>query len=165
MAAAQTYEPIATYTAGSNFTTYSFTSIPSTYTDLIVAMNLKSVSGTPSVYIQFNGDTTGTNYSMASIYGTSGAISQYRASNINWVSAFTNGVSANNFNNGNINIMNYANTSTYKTSLTRWCGADYEVDLISGMWKSTSAINQITLTAQSNLVAGSTYTLYGIKAA
>jgi hypothetical protein len=167
MAAGSTYTPIATYTAGSSFTTYSFTSIPSTYTDLVIIMNAKSASGTPSIYMQYNGDTTSSNYSYTGMYGrVAGAVAGgSRATTINWVSAFMDGVSPNNFNNGIIQINNYSNTTTYKTNLCRWAGADYEVDAMVGMWKSTSAINQVTLTAQTSLAAGCTFTLYGIKAA
>jgi hypothetical protein len=61
--------------------------------------------------------------------------------------------------------MNYANTSTYKTVLTRSNKYD-RVGAIVGLWRSTAAINSITLTAYSNTYAiGSTFTLYGIAAA
>jgi hypothetical protein len=165
MAIAQTYEPIATTTFGSAASAVTFSSIPSTYTDLVIAINAKSSAGTPSIYLQYNGDTTGTNYSYTGFYATSGALSSYRATNIIWISAFMNGVSPNTFNSGVINIFNYTNTATYKSCLARWNGQDYELDAVAGKWNSTAAINSITLTAQSNLVAGSSFTLYGIKAA
>jgi hypothetical protein len=166
MAAGSTYTPIATTTLSSAAASYSFTSIPSTYTDLIITINAKAAAaGTPSIYMQYNGDTTNANYSHTGLYGTSGGVGSAKGTTINWVSAFQNGVSANNFNNGNISIMNYANTTAYKTNLARWGGSDYEVDAIAGMWKSTAAINQITLICQQNLIAGTTFTLYGITAA
>lgn len=163
---ATTYEPIATTTLGSATTTITFSSISSAYTDLILIMNTKAVTGTPSIAMRFNGDN-GTTYSWTALVGNGTAASSSRASTTanNWVSALLNGVSSTNFNSGTIQIMNYSNTTTYKTAITRWAGADYEVDAICNLWRSTAAINEVSLIAQSNLVAGSTFTLYGIKAA
>jgi hypothetical protein len=58
-----TYEPIATYTASGSPTSYTFSSIPATYTDLYIALNLTS-SGDNAGGFQwrYNGDT-GSNYS------------------------------------------------------------------------------------------------------
>jgi hypothetical protein len=163
---AKTYEPIATTTLGSANTTITFSSIPATYTDLILVMNTKASTGTPSIAMRFNGDN-GTNYSFTALVGNGSTASSNRATSTvnNWVSAMLNGVSSTNFNSGTIQIMNYSNTTTYKTAISRWAGADYEVDAICNLWRSTAAINQVSLIAQSNLVAGSTFTLYGIKAA
>ena len=57
-----TYEPIATNTLGSAASSVTFSSIPSTYTDLIVVMNYANSTGLADVFFRFNGDT-GSNYS------------------------------------------------------------------------------------------------------
>lgn len=164
--AGATYVPIASQTLGSAASSVTFSSIAGTYTDLIVVINAKAVTGTPSIALRFNSDS-GSNYSYTGLAGNGSSASSARASNTStaWVSAYLNGVSSTNWNNGIIHIMNYANSTTYKTSLARWAGADYEVDAIVTLWRSTSAITEVNLIAQSNLVAGSTFTLYGIKAA
>jgi hypothetical protein len=72
------------------------------------------------------------------------------------------------YSNAIINIQNYSNTTTYKTALLRSnlaTGTYPGVDAFVGLWRSTSAITSITiLPASNNLLSGSTFTLYGIKA-
>ena len=63
--------------------------------------------------------------------------------------------------------MNYSNTTTYKTVLTRANIASADVEAVVGLWRSTSAVNQLDV-KQGGAVTfsvGSTFTLYGIKAA
>jgi FlaG/FlaF family flagellin (archaellin) len=65
-------------------------------------------------------------------------------------------------------FMNYSNTTTYKTVLGRSNVQDFRVASIVGLWRSTSAINTISLrsdNASYNFTVGSTFTLWGIKAA
>ena len=60
--------------------------------------------------------------------------------------------------------MNYANTTTFKTYLARYNATSTQLSDEVALWRSTAAINSITLTAVSaNFNAGSTFTLYGIK--
>lgn len=165
MSKTATYSLIESQTLGSATTTITFTSIPATFTDLILVMNAKASTGTPSIAMRFNGDN-GTNYSWTALVGNGTAASSSRATSTanNWVSALLNGVSSTNFNSGTIQIIDYANATTYKTALSRWAGADYEVDAICNLWRNTAAINQVSLIAQSNLAAGSNFKLYGIQA-
>ena len=66
----------------------------------------------------------------------------------------------------NIQIMNYSNTTTYKTALSRSNNANTGTDAIVGLWRSTAAINSIVVLISGNQFAtGSTFTLYGIKSA
>ena len=64
--------------------------------------------------------------------------------------------------------MNYANTSVYKTVLLKNndSGTSNTVSASVGLYRSTNAINAVNiLPGSGNLPAGSTFTLYGIKAA
>jgi hypothetical protein len=63
--------------------------------------------------------------------------------------------------------MNYSNTTTYKTVLLRSNNASAITVATVGLWRSTSAINTIKIYADGAAVfsVGSTFTLYGIKAA
>ena len=70
MAAGSTYTPIATTTLGSAATSYTFTSIPSTYTDLVLVGNLSSSSNT-NISIRIYSDS-GTNYSNTYLTGVNG---------------------------------------------------------------------------------------------
>jgi len=69
-----------------------------------------------------------------------------------------------------VQIQNYSNTTTNKTMLVRGNierpGVGGEVSAIVGMWASTAAVNRVDfITGSSTFLAGSTFTLYGIKAA
>jgi len=62
--------------------------------------------------------------------------------------------------------MNYANTTTYKTFLVRGANTAGNIDADVGLWRSTAAINSVTvLIGSGSLSSGSTFTLYGIAAA
>ena len=70
------------------------------------------------------------------------------------------------FATGITHIMNYSNSTTYKTVLTR--GGDGSILVANvGVYRSTSAITQIQIEPQAggNFDVGSTFALYGITAA
>jgi hypothetical protein len=158
-----TYEPISTTTLGSAQASFSFTSIPGTYTDL-VAVVVATTSG--NLKIRFNSDTS-TNYSNTVLYGIGTTSTSGR--NIN-DSGLAFGTTANTLGNG-VNLyhfMNYSNTTTNKTALSR--GNDSDGPLVRadvGLWRSTSAITSITFYSSNavDISTGSVFTLYGIKAA
>jgi hypothetical protein len=161
--ATATYVPLATQTLGSAGTV-TFSSIPSTYTDLRLVVSVIGNSGNPITF-RFNGDT-GTNYSWTMLDGTgggTGSISTTSAS-LDTMGAYLNGLSTTP-QMGTLDIFSYAG-STYKTSLSSWAGdqnGSGEVEVIVHLWRSTSAINSIALTNNgTNFSAGSTFTLWGI---
>lgn len=170
MAAGATYEPIQSYTLASAAASITFTSIPSTYTDLRVSftMNGQSVaSGVP--ILQFNSDT-GTNYSLTRLAGQgTGAYSarDNSASSISLASYTAPQTSTPTFIA--LDIFSYAG-STFKTNLITF-NNDYNgsgsVEYAVGLWRSTSAITSIQLKApgSNTFNIGTTATLYGIKAA
>jgi hypothetical protein len=66
------------------------------------------------------------------------------------------------------NIQNYANTTTYKTALNRSNAASQGVEALVTLWRSTAAINSITISTDNGgsiIDTGSTFSLYGIKSA
>ena len=167
MAALSTYTPIATYTATGSVATYTFSSIPATYTDLVLVVNAKGASAS-NLRIQFNGDTT-TNYSRTGLSGTGASAVSYRTSAFASIppDAYAT-LDTSNFNYNSVtSIQNYANSTTYKTTLTRTNNAATGTDANIGLWRSTAAITSVTIfTSDSgNYASGSTFTLYGIKAA
>jgi hypothetical protein len=166
MAAGSTYTPIATQTLGSAAASVTFSSIPSTYTDLILIANNSSASNQDALVLKVgNGSVdTGSNYSTTFVYGTGSGTGSSRtssATNIFW------GRSSSVMNANTLHLMNYSNTSTYKTVLSRGNAADAIAIAYVGLWRSTSAINIITIGTEvgGNISAGSTFTLYGIAAA
>jgi hypothetical protein len=168
MAAGSTYTPIATQTLGSAVSSVTFSSIPSTYTDLILIANTGFVNtGSDNQFeARVNGDS-GSNYSVTGLFGDGSSVYSYRQSNNTWIEM--NRINYSLTNTIIMQLNNYSNTSTYKTIITRTNGTATQISATVNLWRSTSAINSISLSnyyAGSNtFFAGSTFTLYGIAAA
>lgn len=166
----KTYTPIARTTLSSAAATVTFSSISGSYTDLILVVNCGASSAGVTHDFRFNSDS-GTNYSLTDLYGNGSTAASSRASN-QTKGSFAYFVVADSpvEHNAILHIMNYSNTTTFKTALSRsnrgsannFPGAEAIVNL----WRSTAAITSITLLPNAgNFVAGSTFTLYGILAA
>lgn len=165
MAAGATYEPLATTTLGSANSTITFSSIPSTYTDLRLVVTGNRVSGTAASTVQFNSDTA-TNYSSTYIEGNGSTATSGRTTSGTYI--FNLGLlTSSNPCLAVIDIFSYAG-STYKSALMSSSadqnGSGY-VDRLVGLWRSTSAITTITLSQTNNFSIGTTATLYGITKA
>lgn len=159
---ASTYEPIATTTLGSATNTLTFSSIPSTYTDLMIIANHTSSAGL-GWFMRFNGDNA-TNYSMTYVGGNGTTAESVRESNATCTRV---GNSYTTIGTTIIQIQNYSNTTTYKSQISRTNNPSNFVAAIVGLWRSTAAITSVTLLTNvvDTFSAGSTFTLYGIKAA
>jgi hypothetical protein len=157
-----TYTPIATTTvSGTSTTTFTFSSIASTYTDLLIVAN-GSMSADQYMALRFNGDT-GSNYSDTYISGSGSTDTSGRTTSQTY-GRFGSGT-VNGLWSSIIQIQNYSNTTTNKTWLWR-SNLDY-VTAGASCWRSTVAINSVTLFTNSAayFTAGTTFTLFGIKAA
>jgi len=167
MAAGNTYEAIATNTLSSATSSVTFSSIPSTYTDLVLVSNFGTTATGEVTGLRLNSDTA-TNYSMNSIYANSSNVIVYRRINdiaMNY-SAWNGTTATLGGSVGIYHIMNYANTTAFKTALGR-SGDDSPISEVTvGLWRSTAAVTSVTFfVTTTTLKAGSTVTLYGIKAA
>lgn len=166
MPAGSTYSTIATHTLGSNQADYTFTSIPSTYTDLVLVIN-GQVSSSVTAICQFNGDT-GSNYSTTELFGDGTTASSFRTSLSLAIMGIGAQISSGSQFMSILNFQNYSNTTTFKTVIGRTAQASLGTNAIVGLWRSTSAINSIKLlgyAGASGFTAGTTFTLYGIAAA
>jgi hypothetical protein len=167
--ATSTYTPLATTTLGSSVNSYTFSSIPSTYTDLIIVQSA-FVANQDQTRIQFNSDT-GSNYSNTDLWGSGSAAGSVRStSQTSMQTAYYAAVDISPAVTTWIyQIMNYSNTTTYKTVLVRANNAasGRGVDASVGLWRSTAAITSVSLNMDSahQFTSGSTFSLYGIKAA
>lgn len=161
---ATTYKPISTNTLTSATSSVDFTSISGSYTDLIIVVSgIASSGGTTGVLIRLNSDT-GTNYSATQLDGDGSIVGSYR--DTNFTSMNIGLLSGTHQSNSIIHIMNYANTTTYKTLVTRGNDGSGYIRVAAGMWRNTSAVTSVTLYIPSvNFASGTTFTLYGIKAA
>lgn len=162
---ASTYEPIATTTLGSAAATITLSSIPSTYTDLRIVIFHTANSDTRD-YLQFNSDT-GTNYSRTILYGNGTSAATSRATSQSLMTVAPNSNTSTTFTT--YDVFNYASTSVYKTVLgTASLDANGSGWTCVGvnLWRSTSAINSITINGNgTNYSTGTMVTIYGIKAA
>lgn len=166
MAAGNTYTQIASTTLGTAASSVTFSSIAGTYTDLVLICDTKATSGTPNMRLQFNGDT-GTNYSSTVLAGNGSSAASTRYSTIAYIGVDYFGYSDTiNFKNTIINIMNYSNATTNKTTINRANNAATGTDAIVGLWRNTAAITSLVIfPSGSTYVTGSTFNLYGILAA
>ena len=158
--------PIATTTLGSAASSITFSSIPATYTHLrVVFTGLGDTSGNAG-RMTVNSDT-GTNYSRTQLLGDGATAYSNAVTNSAFI-ALTTG----NFVTYpwfvSVDIFNYAG-STYKTMLLSFSSdrnGTGDINRAVNLWRSTSAITSIQLTTSGgNYTAGSTATLFGIKAA
>ena len=158
-----TYEKIATSTLGSAAASISFTSISGSYTDLVIVLNGSITSASAFFQIQMgNGsvDTTGSNYSATRLYGNGTAASSDRYTSSQ--PAFAFGITGTNQSNAIIQINNYSNTTTFKTTLVRFSQPNGDVGTAAQLWRSTVAITAVTLVGGANFSSGTTATIYGI---
>jgi hypothetical protein len=159
-----TYEPIATSTLGSANNSITFSSIPSTYTDLRLVVVGTTNLDTVEVRVQLNNDTTSL-YSNTQLTGNGSSASSNRYSSTYF--QFIGSASATIPNVGTMDIMSYAG-STFKTVLTTWSGdlnGSGTVERTVSLYRSTTAISTVKVSASGSntLSTGTTATLYGIK--
>lgn len=162
---ATTYEPIATTTLAAQSFTITFSSIPSTYTDLRLVLNHLGAVGSTGYnpVITFNNDTA-TNYSYTNIQGNGTAASSSRGASTTEIALNGGATSTSIPTLSIVDIFSYAG-STNKTVLTRVNGdangSGYVTNAVA-LWRNTSAISTITLTMGVRMGIGTTATLYGI---
>lgn len=159
-----TYEPIASATTSSSASTVTFDNIPSTYTDLVVVVAFGSASNVVAD-ITINNDT-GTNYSLTRLTGNGTTAASARTTNNSSV-LFINGVAVPTTATCIVvgHFMSYANTNVFKTILMSTANAASAVAARVHLWRSTSAITKLHFATGSTFTDGSTFSLYGIKAA
>jgi hypothetical protein len=161
-----TYIKLASTTVGAGgASTITFSSIPQTYTDLVVKVNARgtNASTTVEMLVSFNGVST--NLSSRLLYGTGAAVGSVAPSNIAGAISAANDT-ASTFGNSEIYIPNYAgstNKSVSFDSVSENNATTAYQYLTAGLWSNTSAITSVTLTpAASNFAQYSTATLYGV---
>jgi len=166
---ANTFELIASSTVGSGgASTIDFTSIPSTYTDLVLKVSGRQ-GGENAFAITFNGATT--SYAVKRLQGDGSSASSNDAAGVTTairvIGINPSGATANTFSNSEIYIPNYT-SSNYKSvsydGVNENNATEIYMNLAAGLWSNTAAINQITITPLAGSLAQySTAYLYGIK--
>ena len=165
---AQTYDAIASQTLTSTTATITFNSLGS-YTDLVLVICASSnhTDNGSRGYIRFNSDS-GNNYSDTWLGGNGTAATSNRDAPQSSIAYGVVGNVSTQFESQIIHVMNYGNSTTYKTTLSRSSKSDgYNNGLRAtvGLWRNTNAITSISLTCDGSYISGSTFTLYGVKSA
>ena len=162
---AKTYDPIATTTLGSSTASYTFSSIPQTYTDLVLIIN-GTASAANGVKFRVNGLSTNI-YGCTVLYGTGSTAGSYRAGTAGTYNTYGSNLPTS--NNGTIisNFLSYSNTTTFKTTVSRADPSSGDTTAAVSISATTDAITSITslFDTSATFSAGTTFTLYGIKAA
>lgn len=169
-----TYTLISTTTVSSPAYSVTLSSIPQTYTDLVLKISARSDYGSNGheMSIQTNSLTSGYTNRMA--YRSGNSIVSANSSNTfhTWAGGVVGAsATANTFSNCELYFPNYSNSTTAK-AMSADVTTENNADAVGAYWlnsginTNTAAITSLTLTCwQSfiNFVAGSTFTLYGIK--
>ena len=170
---ASTYQAIATQTLGSSAAAVTFSSIPSTYTDLVLVCVAGGNNAGYTMTMRLNGDS-GSNYSVTQVVGPGGGSGASSRESSQTQYNVSSGIGVGTTNGSMLvvsNFQNYANTNINKTIISRVSesSATYPgVSITTGLWRSTAAITSIQLSivnGTANFNATSTFTLYGIQAA
>lgn len=164
------FESIATATGTGSSATITFSSIPNTYKHLqirAIATGVDNAGGSGNISMRVNSDST-SNYNRHALYGN--------GSTVTATGAAASSITVSNWGNTMalsyptaliIDVIDYADTSKNKT-IRSFSGIDSngtltgEINLSSGLWRSTSAINSISLIS-AGYYSGTTFALYGIK--
>lgn len=171
---ATTYTLISSVTVGSGgAASITFSSIPSTYTDLVIKLSTRSsrnVFAASAIDLKFN--SNGADYSTRMLLKESTTISSGSSSaaaqaDVGYTSQDTD--TADTFGSGEIYIPNYAssNFKSFSADLVQENnGSTQYMSIVAGLWSNTSAITSVAFrifTGSFNFKQYSTATLYGIK--
>jgi hypothetical protein len=169
---ATAWTKINSFTATSDTTGTTFSSIPGTYTDLLLVSSVRGNENYDYIALSFNGSAA--DFNSRWIFGQPGTVASGTRSDSNISSTVANSTYPSTiFATNHLYIPNYTNTSFNKCFL--WNAGqgnnnptyDSYNQLGAGQWSQTAAITSITITAgdggTKRFVAGSTFYLYGIK--
>jgi hypothetical protein len=166
-----TYTLISSNVLATNTANVTFSSIPSTYTDLVLRLSTRETPATPTTtfYLKFNALTTG----YSDTYVSTASASPFSARNSGG-SAFEIGAdpgstaTSNTFSSVEIYIPNYAGAtnkpvSAFSVSENNSATAgNSDIRIDASLLSNTAAITSITVMG-ANFVSGSSFYLYGLK--
>ena len=165
---ANTFELISAVTVGSGGTaSIDFTSIPSTYTDLVLKLSVRSAgTSTNAILLRLNGSTS--SGTIRALEGSGSAASSWTDTKSYAGNIPPSTYTASTFANNEVYIPNY-NSANYKSSsvdsVTENNATAALADLQANLWSNTAAVTSITLAPNgaNNFAEFSTAYLYGVK--
>lgn len=164
-----TYTKIASVTLTSNQSAIDFTSIPSTYTHLLIKLSLDGLGYNATTgNVTFNGGASSFNYRKLFKDGASATATLSTANGAENIPLEMGGgtnTTASCFGPNQIFIANYTSSNNKITHIefaTEANTNDKWVGWATAWWTGTAAVDRVTITGNSNWVADSTAVLYGI---
>ena len=171
-----TYTLIQSQTLASSAASVTFSSIPATYTDLVLKMSGRSSYSGAAVYdgfnLYFNGDSSSL-YSDTTLNGTGSANSSYTDHNQPYFNLYFqatgNSNTANTFGSSEVYIPNYTSTTSKPVSafgVGENNTTNAYMSAIANLYRNTTAISSINIGASNNggtWLTGSSFYLYGIS--
>lgn len=166
-----TFTQLASTSIASTTASFTFSGIPSGYTDLRVVWNSRMQSSTDNLsFYALNGDAAA-NYIGHLYYGDSAGFpsGNYRTADTPGVLSWripTSADTAGMYNRGFLDIHNYLNT-THRKAMHGVNDTDGALNDLTWTWNNTAAITSITfnMTGNAGFLINSTFALYGILAA
>lgn len=163
---------ISAVTLGSDSASVTISSIPASYTDIVLSCSVRSTASVTAdlVAFQFNG-AGNTNLSSRAVYGWGTTIASTSTSNVASYGVPGASAAATVFGSAELYISDYSSSSVNKAvalvavspNNVSATGAN---GVSAGLWNNTSPITQITcLCSGGSLLAGSTFYLYGVSKA
>jgi hypothetical protein len=154
-----TYTPLATVTLTSTASSVTFSNIPATYRDLIVVFKGAQNASSTTYIMRFNGDSA-SNYSQVLMNGNGSSA----ASSTSTPTGASFGVIGTAQSNILYQIMDYSATDKHKTVLTRTDDPAVQTVAFASRWANTAAITSVAIVSGNQFIAGTTVSMYGIKA-
>ena len=164
---ATTFTLIQNYTLSTATASFDFTSIPATYTDLVIKLSVRCADAAQDrqLFMQYNGSAI--TKSSRVLRGSGSSATSYTSTDMETARVDGAGSTASTFSNIEVYIPNYAG-STYKSAssdgVTENNATGAYAELAALLWSNTNAINQVTFTVDggTNFVTYSSASLYGI---
>ncbi len=165
-----TYTLIASNTLSTSAASVTFSSIPGTYTDLLVRITARSSSSVTDFSLALKPNGSSSNDSSTWLSGNGSTASSSRSTaDFNMGRASGNSATANTFGSIELYIPNY--TVSANKPMSAFGAAETNATAVqmrtnAMLWSNTAAITSLEITTDGvgDFVSGSSFFLYGIKA-
>jgi hypothetical protein len=165
---ANTYILIEGKTLSSTTTSVTFSSIPQTYTDLLLKVSARASASALNfqLNVRLNNSTTG--YTARGLYNLGTTNSSYNTTIAGYVGQTSgNSAAANVFGNAEIYVPNYAGSTnkSYSADNNASSTTQNRLDLVGGLLSNTAAVTSLVVATAdgTSFLTNSTFYLYGIK--
>jgi hypothetical protein len=172
VAVASDYDLLETEILTGDTATLTFSSLNATYgadyQHLQIRMVTRVSADGGSIAARFNGDT-GSNYSTHRLFGTGSSVvsDAFTSYTLIWAGVNTTNVFPTDaFGASVLDILDPFETTKYTTTRALAGRTSDFVPLLSGSWRNTAALTQITLSPNAgSFVSGSRFSIYGLRSA